>query len=63
VQVMRVLLIVLGLPAGLALFGSAVGLSSLRGVTEPSLAELALLIVVSAIARHCDATDSDFQAV
>jgi len=50
VQVMRVLLIVLGLPAGLALFGSAVGLSSLRGVTEPSLAELALLIVVSAIA-------------
>jgi membrane AbrB-like protein len=50
VQVMRVLLIVLGLPAGLALFGSAVGPSSLRGLAEPSLAELALLIVVSAIA-------------
>jgi membrane AbrB-like protein len=50
VQVMRVLLIVLGLPAGLALFGSAVGPSSLRGLTEPSLPELALLIAVSAIA-------------
>jgi membrane AbrB-like protein len=49
VQVMRVLLIVLGLPAGLALFGSAVGpVASARGLTEPSLRDLTILVIVSA---------------
>jgi uncharacterized protein len=49
VQVMRVLLIVLGLPAGLALFGSAVGAAvSMRGLAEPSLLESAVLVAVSA---------------
>jgi uncharacterized protein len=51
VQVMRVLLIVLGLPAGLALFGSAMGPSTaLRGLAEPALGEIALLITVSGVA-------------
>ena len=47
VHTMRVLLIVLGLPAGLALFGSTVG--PLARVTAPgaSLAELAILVTVS----------------
>jgi membrane AbrB-like protein len=46
VHVMRVLLIVLGLPAGLALFGSTVEpVVSTRGATEPSLVELAILLV------------------
>jgi hypothetical protein len=50
VQVMRVLLIVLGLPAGLALFGSTVEpIASIRGGAGASLAELALLVTVSAI--------------
>ena len=49
VQVMRVLLIVLGLPAGLALFGSTVGPAVVTGaMTEPSLVELATLVTVSA---------------
>src|SRR5499433_1885688 len=48
VHVMRVLLIVLGLPAGLALFGSTVEpVVSTRGATEPSLVELAILLGVS----------------
>ena len=48
VHVMRVLLIVLGLPAGLALFGSTVEpVVSTRGATEPSLVELAILLAVS----------------
>jgi uncharacterized protein len=48
VHVMRVLLIVLGLPAGLALFGSTVEpVVSPRGATEPSLVELAILLAVS----------------
>jgi len=39
-------LIVLGLPAGLALFGSTVEpVVSTRGATEPSLVELAILLV------------------
>ena len=47
VHVMRVLLIVLGLPAGLALFGSAVApVVSTRGVSETSLG------------RACDARDA-----
>ena len=47
VHTMRVLLIVLGLPAGLALFGSTVG--PVARVTAPgaSLAELAILVTVS----------------
>jgi membrane AbrB-like protein len=50
VHVMRVLLIVLGLPAGLALFGSTVEpVVPTRGVTEASLAELAILLTVSAL--------------
>jgi membrane AbrB-like protein len=50
VHVMRVLLIVLGLPAGLALFGSTVEpVVSTRDVTEASLAELAILLTVSAL--------------
>src|SRR5262245_12320176 len=45
---MRVLLFVLGLPAGLALFGSTVEpVVSTRGATEPSLVELAILLGVS----------------
>jgi membrane AbrB-like protein len=54
---MRVLLIVLGLPAGLALFGSTVEpVVSTRGATEPSLVELAILLAVSsfsALAMLC----------
>ena len=51
VQMMRVLLIVLGLPAGLALFGSTVGpVVSTRGVSETSLVELAVLVAVSTAA-------------
>jgi uncharacterized protein len=51
VHVMRVLLIVLGLPAGLALFGLTVEpVLSTRGVVESSLAELAILIAVSSLA-------------
>jgi membrane AbrB-like protein len=50
VQVMRVLLIVLGLPAGLALFGSTVGPAVVTAMTEPSLVELATLVMVSAAA-------------
>ena len=50
VHVMRVLLIVLGLPAGLALFGSTVEpVVSTRGATEPSLVELAILLTVSSL--------------
>ena len=50
VHVMRVLLIVLGLPAGLALFGSTVEpVVSTRGVTEASFGELALLLTVSTL--------------
>src|SRR5262249_52418017 len=55
--VMRVLLIVLGLPAGLALFGSTVEpVVSTRGATEPSLVELAILLTasgLSALAMLC----------
>src|SRR5262249_33967655 len=48
VHVMRVLLIVLGLPAGLALFGSTVEpVVSARGATEASLVELVILLTVS----------------
>ncbi len=43
VQTMRVLLIVLGLPAGLALFGLTVGPLTSRPAAAASLAELALL--------------------
>jgi membrane AbrB-like protein len=50
VQVMRVLLIVIGLPAGLALFGSTVEpIVSTRGVPEASPAELAVLVAVSTL--------------
>jgi membrane AbrB-like protein len=50
VQVMRVLLIVLGLPAGLALFGSTVGPAlTTRGMEQPSLFELVTLVTVSAV--------------
>src|ERR1700704_1531817 len=50
VQVMRVLLIVLGLPAGLALFGSTVEpIVSMRGGPGASPFELALLVTVSTI--------------
>jgi membrane AbrB-like protein len=50
VHVMRVLLIVLGLPAGLALFGSTVEpLVSPRGVSESSLLELVTLVTVSTL--------------
>ena len=49
VHVMRVLLIVVGLPSGLALFGSAIGASGVaRGGTVSSFTELA--IVSSAVA-------------
>jgi membrane AbrB-like protein len=49
VHVMRVLLIVLGLPAGLALFGSTVeAVMSVREATG-SLGELATLVTVSAV--------------
>src|SRR6266496_2605535 len=48
VHVLRVLLIVLGLPAGLALFGSTVEpVVSTRDATEPSLIELVTLLAVS----------------
>jgi uncharacterized protein len=51
VHVMRVLLIVVGLPAGLALFGSTVEpVMATRGATDSSLAELAILLTVSAAA-------------
>jgi membrane AbrB-like protein len=50
VHVMRVLLIVLGLPAGLALFGSTVEpVVSTRGVSDSSLFELAILVTVSTV--------------
>jgi membrane AbrB-like protein len=50
VQVMRVLLIVLGLPAGLALFGWTVSPSvSTRVGIDWSLTELALLVVLSSL--------------
>jgi uncharacterized protein len=50
VHVMRVLLIVLGLPAGLAVFGSTVEpVVSTRGMTESSLIELAILVTVSTL--------------
>src|SRR5262249_36585643 len=49
VHVMRVLLIVLGLPAGLALFGSTEPVVSTRGATEASLVELAILVTVSSL--------------
>ena len=50
VHVMRVLLIVLGLPAGLALFGSTVEpVVSTRGASESSLLELVTLVTVSTI--------------
>ena len=55
VHVMRVLLIVLGLPAGLALFGSTVeAVVSTAGATGSSLGELAVLVAVSTVdrARH-----------
>jgi uncharacterized protein len=51
VHVMRVLLIVLGLPAGLALFGLTVeAVVSTQGMGESSLMELALLVAVSSVA-------------
>jgi len=51
VQVMRVLLILLGIPAGLALFGSIAGPAiSTRGASDVSLIELAMLVAVSAVA-------------
>jgi membrane AbrB-like protein len=51
VHVMRVLLIVLGLPAGLALFGLTVEpVVSTRGVAGSSLVELAILVAVSGAA-------------
>ncbi|HET7255183.1 MAG TPA: AbrB family transcriptional regulator [Xanthobacteraceae bacterium] len=51
VHVMRVLLIVLGLPAGLALFGSTVEpVVSTRGVSETSLVELVALVTISTLA-------------
>lgn len=51
VHVMRVLLIVLGLPAGLALFGLTVEpLVSSRGPAGSSLIELAVLVAVSSVA-------------
>jgi membrane AbrB-like protein len=47
---MRVLLIVLGVPWGLALFGSTVEpLAPTRGVTATSFAELAILIIASSV--------------
>jgi uncharacterized protein len=50
VHVMRVLLIVLGLPAGLALFGSTVeAVVPARGAAASSVAELAVLVVVSTV--------------
>lgn len=50
VHVMRVLLIVLGLPAGLALFGSTVeAVASMRAPAEFSLIELAVLVTVSSV--------------
>jgi uncharacterized protein len=48
VQVMRVLLIVLGLPAALALFGSVVGPTTATAATEPSAVETILLLAASA---------------
>lgn len=51
VHVMRVLLIVLGLPAGLALFGLTVeAVVSTQGMGKSSLMELALLVAVSSVA-------------
>ncbi len=48
VHVMRVLLIVVGLPSGLALFGSAVGAGAMvRGGAVSSFGELATLVIVS----------------
>jgi membrane AbrB-like protein len=50
VQVVRVLLIVLGLPAGLALLGWTVDpVARPDGSADPSLAELAILIAVSTL--------------
>ena len=51
VHVMRVLLIVLGLPAGLALFGLTVEpVVATRGPAGSSLVELAILVAVSTVA-------------
>jgi membrane AbrB-like protein len=51
VHVMRVLLIVLGLPAGLALFGLTVEpIVSTRGPAGSSLVELAVLVAVASVA-------------
>jgi membrane AbrB-like protein len=50
VQTTRVLLIVLGLPAGLALFGLTVGPLTPKPAAATSLAELALLLAVSSAA-------------
>jgi membrane AbrB-like protein len=50
VHTMRVLLIVLGLPAGLALFGSTVAPVARAAATGASLAELAMLVAVSTAA-------------
>src|SRR5580704_3850947 len=48
VHVTRVLLIVVGLPSGLALFGSAIGTAGIvRGGTVSSFTELAILVIVS----------------
>ena len=59
VHVMRVLLIVLGLPAGFALFGSTVEpVVSTRGLTDSSLVELAILVVTSSLAALDAASDS-----
>ena len=45
---MRVLLIVVGLPSGLALFGSAIGAAGLvRGGTVSSFTELTTLVIIS----------------
>jgi uncharacterized protein len=50
VQVMRVLLIVLGVPSGLALFASTVSpMASTRDATVASFTELALLIIASSV--------------
>ena len=47
VQTMRVLLLTVGLPAGLALFGLASGPLAVRATAAPDLAELAVLVAVS----------------
>ena len=55
VQVMRVLLIVIGLPAGLALFGSTVGPAlTTRGMGQPSLFELVTPMPYTALQQMCE---------